>query len=733
MTPATRLLLALLPLALAAGCAATRALDEANALARAGAHAEALQRLEQGLLEKPDDGSLRAARERQRDRVTQQWLAQADVARGNGRLADAQVLLAQAQALQPQHPRVIDLQREIERAQRHEQRLADARRLFAAGRPDQAEAALREVVAEAPGHPAAAALLRQMAERAPRDVPPTAMAAAFQRTVSLEFRDAPLRQVFETLARSAGVNFVFDKDVRGDSRVTVFLRDVTLDEALRVILTTQQLDRRLLNESTVLVYPNTQGKQREHQELVTRSLFLTNADPKQALSMVRTLAKTRDAYVDERLNLLIVRDTPEVVRLVERLVASIDLPEPEVTMEVQVLEVATNRLDALGLGWPSSIAYGLPNFSGDVTRTDADNFRSFIANPALRATLSSNTGNANLLANPTIRARNHEKARVHIGDKLPVFTSTATANVGVTSSVSYLDVGLKLDIEPSVQLDNEVILKVGLEVSSVVKEVREPTSRSLAYQIGTRLTSTSLRLRDGETQVLAGLISDEDRRLADGLPGLADLPVVGRLFGVQTDTRNKTEVVMLITPRIVRNLPLPDAHLTQLAAGTDALPGAQTLRLRPQAKAGMTAPGGGAAVASRVEAGAAEAPAASASAPAKDTAGALQLSASATGNIGGTVSVTLANRAPHGVRGELEFDATRLRPAQPVGGAPPGRVPFELAAGADFVLVLRVLPAAAGSTVGITVGGVSATEDGPAGDLRVEGDAQIAIAAGAPP
>ena len=149
----------------------------------------------------------------------------------------------------------------------------------------------------------------------------------------------------------------------------------------------------------------------------------------------------------------------------------------------------------------------------------------------------------------------------------------------------YLDVGLKLDVEPTVQLDNDVIIKVGLEVSNLMRQVAGPGG-STAYEIGTRTSSTSLRLNDGETQILAGLINDEDRRSAAGMPGLSGMPLLGRLFGVQTDTRNKTEVVLLITPRIVRNLALPDSTLTRMASGTDAAPGAFSSLLRAQRQGG---------------------------------------------------------------------------------------------------------------------------------------------------
>jgi len=180
-----------------------------------------------------------------------------------------------------------------------------------------------------------------------------------------------------------------------------------------------------------------------------------------------------------------------------------------------------------------------------------------------------------VLANPRIRVKNKEKARIHIGDRVPVITTTAAATGGfVSESVTYLDVGLKLEVEPLIYLDDDVGIKIGLEVSNIAKEVKSVTSGTLTYQIGTRNANTVLRLRDGETQILAGLISDEDRRSAQRVPGAGDLPVIGRLFSSTRDNLTKTEIVLLITPRLVRTLARPDARSVEFAAGTETSTGA---------------------------------------------------------------------------------------------------------------------------------------------------------------
>jgi general secretion pathway protein D len=189
--------------------------------------------------------------------------------------------------------------------------------------------------------------------------------------------------------------------------------------------------------------------------------------------------------------------------------------------------------------------------------------------------LKREVGDVTTLANPKIRARNKEKAKILIGDKIPIVTSTTGTGGFVSDSVSYLDVGLKLDVEPTVYNDDDVAIKIALEVSTLGAAVKT-SSGTLAYQIGTRSASTLLRLHDGETQLLAGLISKEDRSTSSRVPGVGDLPLLGRLFSSNADNSRRTELVLAITPRILRNVRRPDASETELWVGTEALP-----RLRP--------------------------------------------------------------------------------------------------------------------------------------------------------
>lgn len=193
-----------------------------------------------------------------------------------------------------------------------------------------------------------------------------------------------------------------------------------------------------------------------------------------------------------------------------------------------------------------------------------------LSDPALIVNMLHQDGDTNLLANPRIRVKNREKANIHIGDKVPVITNVTTATGLVSQSITYLDVGLKLDVEPTIYLDSQVGIKVGLEVSSIVKQIPN-TNGSLTYQIGTRTAATVLRLKDGETQILAGLINKEDRKAGNGIPGLGQLPIAGHLFSSRSDTASKTEVVLLITPRVISNIVRPESPIEEFTSGSASL------------------------------------------------------------------------------------------------------------------------------------------------------------------
>jgi general secretion pathway protein D len=592
-------------LLLLAGCASDTALKEGQRLIAEGKTREGLTQLEQAMRAHPGDLEYRTAYLRQRDSFLAGRLASADAALRAGQFDQAQALYQEVLALHPENNRAVTGLAGVETARRNLVLLGEAQAALQKEDLEAARSKLRGILAQelpqTPVYLQAQTLLAKAEEKAgrPRGLELPQLSPNYRRPVTLEFRDAPLKTVFDALSRQSGLNIVFDKDVRVDQKTTVFARGTAIVDALDMLLTTNQLARKVLNGNTLLIYPNLPAKQRDYQDMVVRAFFLTNADPKQTLVMIKTMARIKDVHVDEKLNMVIVRDTPEAVRIAEKLVRLADRPEPEVMLEVEILEVKRSKLQELGVQWPTSLSVLTPesttssSTTGGVLvttttpagRLTVDQLRKLrwgdlgvTPNPSIN--LNKTDGDVNILANPRIRVKNKEKAKVHVGDKVPVITSNVTST-GVTSeSVSYLDVGLKLDVEPQVYLENEVGIKVGLEVSNIVQQVKTSTG-TLTYQLGSRNATTTLRLKDGETQVLAGLISDEERASANKVPGLGDIPLLGRLFSNNRDENSKSEIVLLITPRILRNIERPELADAEFFAGTEAVVSGQQIRVRP--------------------------------------------------------------------------------------------------------------------------------------------------------
>src|SRR5947209_12142233 len=326
--------------------------------------------------------------------------------------------------------------------------------------------------------------------------------------------------------------------------------------------------------------------------------------------MLKTVLGAKTLFIDERTSSLVIRDTPDTVRMAEKLVASLDVAEPEVMLEVEVLELSRSRLQDLGIQYPTTAtltpsklttAAGAVTGASGLVLSDLQHQNSnTVGISALSITLNAmkQAGLVNTLASPRIRARNKEKAKVLIGSKEPVITNSVTPTASgapvVTGSVQYLDVGLTLDVQPTVYLDSDVGIKLALEVSSILKQVTT-ASGTIAYEIGTRNANTLLRLKDGETQILAGLIQESDTRTANTIPGLGDIPILSRLFGTHHTDHEKDEIVLSITPRIIRMQPRAASDATEFWYGTET----RTRSMPYGAGAGgesqpAAAPGGGA-------------------------------------------------------------------------------------------------------------------------------------------
>ena len=571
-----RLALALLPLLLA-GCAAQRAYQEGNALVAQDQVGAGLAKYQEALASEPDNPVYRAAYLRARDNATVRLVDQAERALAAGQVEPATQDFRRVLAIDPVNDRARAGLRQVEAERRHAAAILEARAALDKDEPETARQKLAAVLTERPSHEAARLLMLEIDEKAaaaPRGQ--AALAANYRKPISLEFRDAPLKQVFEVIARHSGLNFIFDKDVKADVRTSIFLKDSTVEAAVYYLLMTNQLERQVMDGNTILIYPNVAAKVREYQEMTVKTFFLSNADAKSIANTFKTILKARDVVVDEKLNLVILRDNPEAIRIATQLVALQDVPEPEVMLDVEVLEIRRSSVMDLGIVWPTNLSFApLQTLDGfALTIDDLRNFNSSnitVGDIGARVNANKTDGDTNTLANPRIRVRNKEKAKVVIGDKIPNISATVSSGIGgfASENINYIDVGLTLNVEPIIYLNNEVAIRIGLEVSSLGESV-ETRSGTVAYRIGTRSANTVLQLKDGENQVLAGLISNEDRSSGSKVPGIGDLPIVGRLFGSQRDQRDRTEIVLSITPRIVRAVQRPTAAASEFGAGTEA-------------------------------------------------------------------------------------------------------------------------------------------------------------------
>jgi general secretion pathway protein D len=559
--------------ALSSSCASTRLNHEGHEAIDNGQYEDGLSKLEELVRKDPHNIEYRVELKARHDDAVAKLMAAGDRARGAAKLPEAEVDYARVLAIEPGSDRAQRGLDGVAADRRHTDMTAKAVVDLNRGDLEQAESQIRAIISEDPGFaPAAAVRAKIDAARGPISITPR-LKSRENRPVTLQFRDANTKMVFEVLSRQTGINFVFDKDVKSDGKTTIFVQQVPVEQAIELVLGQNQLARQVLSDNMVMIYPNTTIKQKEYQDEIVKTFYLTNTDPKKAQELLKTVLNAKTLFVDDKSNMLVMRDTPEAVRMAEKLVASLDLADAEVMLEVEVLEITRSNLQQLGIEYPTSATLATPTTLtlgniGQLGKSDIS-----VTPLSVTVDLLKQVGMANTLASPRIRARSREKAKILIGSREPVITNSVTPTASgapvVTGSVQYLDVGLTLEVEPTVHLDSEVSIKLNLEVSSILKQVTT-ASGTVAYEIGTRNAQTLLSLKDGETQVLAGLIQDSDTRSSAHIPGLGDIPIIGKLFGSDHIDKEKSEIVLSITPRVIRSSARPSSETTEFWYGTES-------------------------------------------------------------------------------------------------------------------------------------------------------------------
>jgi general secretion pathway protein D len=416
-----------------------------------------------------------------------------------------------------------------------------------------------------------------------RDLPPPGLELPQNvRMPALQFSDASSQVVFRSIARFADISLTFDPAFR-ETPITLDLRNMPLEDALNAVTGMTRTFYKVTAPKTIIVVPDTPAKRREYEEEILRTIYLSNADLKEAMDLLRLVVDLRRVAPTTATNALTIKDTPERVAAAARVLSAIDKARPEVIIDVELLEVDRTKLLEYGLQIASPSSPGINGSaaldSGTSQTLSLRTLRNltqsdilFAGLPALYYRLLKNDTNTRTLANPQLRTSEGVAAQARFGEKVPVPTTTfapiATGGVPQQpiTAYGYETIGVNIDITPRMHHDDDVTLNLKVAVTSISGQGFGglPT-------FGNREISTVIRLRDGETNMLAGLIRDDERLSIEGIPGLTDIPYVGRLFGRTQKTTQQTDIILTLTPHIIRVLDLNEGDLRSFRMGRDSL------------------------------------------------------------------------------------------------------------------------------------------------------------------
>ncbi|MBE0577279.1 MAG: hypothetical protein IH613_15475 [Desulfuromonadales bacterium] len=397
---------------------------------------------------------------------------------------------------------------------------------------------------------------------------------------TLSFKETKIKDVFAVLTKLSGINFIFDEKVH-DEKISLFQEKATFAQAMELILQMNGLQKKVLNSKTIIIYPQTREKEKQYDDQVIQTFFLSSIDAKKAVNLLRTMLQLRKVYVHEERNALVVRDKPEVIKLAEQILAAADRENSEVILALELVSVSD--ADTLKIGTTLStysvsvgeskdgtnlVSSGLSGGTVGNAITSLNGLETYFTLPSAIFDFAKTLNSTNILANPKIRVRNKEKAKVHVGTREPIVTTIQT-DTSTASNVQYVDVGIKLDVEPNIQLDNTVETKIKLEVSQVIarEEAGSIDAPVTALTIATTNAETVLTLRDGEQTIIGGLFEQTDSRQKTTIPFIGEIPFLGALFSGYDNSDGKREILLSITPYIVKRVNVPDVDVATIWSG----------------------------------------------------------------------------------------------------------------------------------------------------------------------
>src|SRR3989475_8247026 len=414
------------------------------------------------------------------------------------------------------------------------------------------------------------------------------------------------RVAYESVAELAGLNVIFDPDFRG-TRIQVELNKVDIYEALDILSLQTRSFWKPVNKTTILVSPDNQTKRRDYDELVLKTIYLSNSvtstEITEAITALRTLLNMRYLAQSTSMNAIVVRDTADRIAIAEKIIEDLDKAKPEVVVDATLLEVDRNVARTLGIVPPqgTALTFTAPGSSTTTTaggtttaasntvqlrNLEAINSANFSFNiPETVAAFLATSSATKLLQNPRVRATDGKLASIRIGSQIPIASGTfQPAFVGATGTpvvnFQFVDVGVNLDITPRVLLNREISMTVMVQVRAVAGDrniggVTQPvlTNRQVQHEI---------RLTEGETNVLGGIILDSEATSLQGIPGLKNIPILRYFFSQEQKSRDQTEIIVMLTPHIIRMPNISAGNLRGLYTGSETIP---RLRASPEVPA----------------------------------------------------------------------------------------------------------------------------------------------------
>lgn len=370
--------------------------------------------------------------------------------------------------------------------------------------------------------------------------------------VSVNLPEMLIPEVMDIINDITGVKFIVNSELK-DVRISLKFEDASVEDVLFFLQKSRGIESEIVKPD--LVYIGGQGPQ---SMTLLKVIYLTFIKPDDAKSIIDAVCKPEMIVIDSINNSIIVKGSKESIDQIKKVISLIDVNQPEVMLEIEVVEMAEDHLKNLGLNLSlDQVSMGYPG--QDLTfRQIFDMPLAVAAVPQAIFNIQKQEAGSRTIASPKLRVINKNKGLIHIGDKIPSVGSILMSTGTAVSKIDYIDVGVKLEFEPVIHNDGHVTVKMIIEVSSIGNPVKDKDGAIITYQVGTRRTETILQLQDGETQIIGGMIRDDERNSKKDIPGFASIPLIGSLFGSRSTGSLKSEVVLSITPHVINEFNPPE-------------------------------------------------------------------------------------------------------------------------------------------------------------------------------